>query len=392
MASVWKIIFYFGVMTLPFYPFNSGGVQPSHAMLAIAFAIMVLHLNLKIKVNLLGKVYLLMTVYILLRELTVTLGSTNLLSLLSPIYFLFNFMVLVIVHNLDVQKSKLSLAVFLSGIIAMLGVALIGVSFVREETTFRAIGTFNNPNQLGYFSVCFLSLSFLFYICGRVSVKMFLALMAVGFFCGFVSLSKSAIVSNMMVLFAFLLSINLGKKILILLSMFLILVVVILYDLIPVELIQSSELYYRFDKFGQESDSSLASRGYLLVFESGPFHLMFGMGKQGVKDYFGLETHSSIMSMLNSYGLIGLLFFLILIAIWFYEIYRAFGISSFMGICLPVILYGLAHNGNRFVMFWLLVATSLSLARLRVQARMKNNERNTSLGGVSLSSVNRSFR
>jgi len=369
MALVWKFLFYFGVMTLPFYPFNSGGIQPSHAVLALAFAVLLVNASFRLQVNLFGKIYLLMVVYIMLREITAAMGNSNVLSLLSPIYFLFNLMVLMLTHNLSVRESKLNLAVMVSGLVAMLGVIIIGVSFVRGDMTMRAIGTFNNPNQLGYFSVCFLSLSYLFYACKMISGKVFVGLMCIGFFCGFVSLSKSAILSNIVVLLAFLLSISFKNKVLILTSMIFLFMVVFVNDLVPIELIQSSELYYRFDRFGQESDSSLASRGYLLIFESGILHLIFGMGKEGVKAYFGLETHSSIMSMLNSYGLVGLIFFLVLLAVWFLEIYRAFGFEGFMGICLPAVLYGLAHNGNRFVIFWLLVGASLSIARTTFQAR-----------------------
>ena len=369
MASLWKTIFYLGVMTLPFYPFASGGVQPSHALLALAFGIMLVHKGFRLQMDLLIKVYMFMTVYVMLRELTVTMDNSDIASLLSPIYFVFNLMVLMLVYHVDEERSNLKMAVILSGCIATLGVVILGVSFVRAETTFRAIGTFNNPNQLGYFSVCFLSMSYLLYSCGRVSTRFFLVLMGIGFFCGFVSLSKSAIVSNLMILIAFLLSINLKRKVIVFFSLCATIAIVITNDLIPVELIQSSELYYRFDKLGQESDSSLASRGYLLFFENGPIELLFGMGSEGVKAYFGQETHSSIISMLNSYGLIGLFVFLFLLAIWFLKINQAFGFVGFLGICTPAVLYGLAHNGNRFVMFWLLVAMSVSMARTTIQAR-----------------------
>lgn len=377
MASLWKTIFYLGVMTLPFYPFASGGVQPSHALLALAFGIMLVHKGFRLQMDLLIKVYMFMTVYVMLRELTVTMNNSDIASLLSPIYFVFNLMVLMLVYHVDEERSNLKMAVILGGCIATLGVLILGVSFVRAETTFRAIGTFNNPNQLGYFSVCFLSMSYLLYSCGRVSTRFFLVLMGIGFFCGFVSLSKSAIVSNLMVLIAFLLSINLKKKVIVFFSLCAAIVIVITNDLIPMELIQSSELYYRFDKLGQESDSSLASRGYLLFFESGPIELLFGMGSEGVKAFFGQETHSSIISMLNSYGLIGLFVFLFLLAIWFLKVNQAFGFVGFLGICTPAVLYGLAHNGNRFVMFWLLVAMSVSMARTTIQARRERFTENT---------------
>src|SRR5690606_1287440 len=65
----------------------------------------------------------------------------------------------------------------------------------------RAVGTFNNPNQLGYFSVCILSLAYLLYRDEYLSYFAAFVVFVIAIFLSITSLSKAAMIANFIVAF-----------------------------------------------------------------------------------------------------------------------------------------------------------------------------------------------
>jgi hypothetical protein len=109
----------------------------------------------------------------------------------------------------------------------------------------------------------------------------------------------------------------------------------------------------RIYSIGSVKDDSLAGRGYDRIMEN-PEYLFFGAG-EGVYDRFeaftGSEFHSTLGSLLVSYGIVGLFLFLLIM-------YRALKNDRFRSwnILLFIMVYGLTHNGIRESFLWVMLA------------------------------------
>jgi hypothetical protein len=108
-----------------------------------------------------------------------------------------------------------------------------------------------------------------------------------------------------------------------------------------------------------ESDSSLESRGYFILLEGNAFNALFGMGGAEVERVLGHEVHSTLASVASIFGFVGLRLFVGVLSIWASRIYRHFGFIGLVCIVGAPMLYGITHNGTRFVVFWVLFATTL---------------------------------
>ena len=162
---------------------------------------------------------------------------------------------------------------------------------------------FNNPNQLGYFSLC----GFSFYLWRAMFTDITLKriLILCGYF-GFVilSFSKGAIVS---ILIAFLLFIYKSKN-----SGFGDFVIFVSASTLAMFAFPGigEEAFNRISNIGGQTDDSLEARGYFVIFEY-PEALVFGQGGGSYLDRGDPhEIHSTYANILVSYGIAGLIGFL----------------------------------------------------------------------------------
>jgi hypothetical protein len=226
----------------------------------------------------------------------------------------------------------------------------------------RSTGAFNNPNQLGYFSACLLSLSYLLYRYGEIRFLTALALFAASVFLAVVSLSKAAMIANFLVL-VFTLRRQGGAQGT---AVWIGLVIVVLGGAIFLFFngyLDNFQFYDRIANMGSESDSSLEERGYFAFRDATTAQLIFGMGSPEVFRIVGHEVHSTFASILNYYGIVGFGLFTSIFVIWSRALYRAYGLAGAIALQGPAILYGITHNGTRFSIFWLLFSASLALAK-----------------------------
>ena len=80
-------------------------------------------------------------------------------------------------------------------------------------------------------------------------------------------------------------------------------------------------------------------------------------------DIVGHEVHSTLGSVINNYGFLGLILFSAVLAIWAFRLWQSYGAVGMISIAGPAMLYGITHNGIRFTIFWLLFAASMAMAR-----------------------------
>jgi hypothetical protein len=268
-------------------------------------------------------------------------------------YFAFNLCLLIICIRIGLLYPHATLltiayAIALSAVVQAASIAL---TYDAVKAS-RQIASFNNPNQLGYWSL--LSLCIFLCIVGRVRMKWYLqaptALCLV--YAATASLSKGAMIS---VALLFLLRFIKKPK----------LILIGLFALAPVYLVLDNSLLFdrvahRMGGIGESRDDTLSARGYFRIVEN-PQYILLGAGEGALYRFVGPrerlmvadypEIHSTFGTILFSYGLIGSVTFAA--AIW--SLYRLSSGGLFLHL-LPAFLYGLTHQGLRFSLLWLLLA------------------------------------
>lgn len=362
---------------LPIYAFGSGGIQPAHMMLALFFTVVLFRRGIAPA----GWVcvFAALMFYVFFLEAFYVLKGGEPESLLNGVFFAYNFFLVCAIYSYCKNYGLRGVApgVLASCAIAIAALAVGGISF-QESGQGRATGTFNNPNQLGYFSVCILSIAYLLYRHGHLKYLVAVMVFAVSAFLSIASLSKAAMIANFVVIFLALKPAkNVGasrtKLAEIGVSLSWILIALCLFGFFFVAYWQGALDEYLFIKrlqgMSQEQDSSLESRGYFSFLEGHPIQIIFGLGSEAVADIAGHEVHSTLASIFNNYGVIGFFLFIGLLAGWALNLWRAYG---FLGLCClagPAMLYGITHNGTRFTAFWLLFGATMAMANLIIQQR-----------------------
>lgn len=359
-----NFLFVGGISFLPLYLWSSGGLQISHYLLAIYCGAYLWSSG--IGRGIADFVLIMLVFFLTIREsFSVFLGE-NVTSLMPVLHLLFSLMIFNVFRRVFKSERAIKLAVFgltLSALTAVLGVLFIGYSLSVDDEGRRAIGTFNNPNQLGYFSVCIFSIAFLLNLDKKISKWNFILLISVSLFLSIASLSKSAMLSIAMPLFfiGFYLSSGRSKRVIGLL--FVICIAFLFWYFYTSGTLDQFKFFDRLLSIGSQSDDSLEERGYGAIFEASVFELFFGFGYWDVVRIVGHEVHSTIFSFLAGYGLIGASLFIVFNFIWVKYIWQAYSFKGLLVVAFPPLFYGIAHNGSRFTIFWILLALSFSICQ-----------------------------
>lgn len=367
-----------GVALLPVYIFSSGGIQPAHMVIALFSAVFLAKRSFPrtswaiLLFSISAYSFLVESIY------TILGGSSS--AIMSSIFFIYNFIVVssVYVHCRNYGLSALVPGLKAACVIAVSSVIISGVTLYANDEG-RSAGGFNNPNQLGYFSVCLLSLTYLLYCHRLLKYVTALSMFFVALFLSIVSLSKAAMVSNIIV---FLFVINpmrvVGSN-----GIYFLFKYYMFWFFLSASVVLSLIFFYEAGYFENykfiprlqgmisEADSSLESRGYFAFLDGNFGQLVFGLGRDGVLDIVGHEVHSTLAGVLNDYGLLGFLLFFCAISVWILQLFRAYGFVGMSCIAGPAMLYGITHNGIRFTIFWILFSSSMAMAGLVIK-RAKN--------------------
>jgi hypothetical protein len=124
-----------------------------------------------------------------------------------------------------------------------------------------------------------------------------------------------------------------------------------------------TSLDHRLSTIGESEDDNLLHRGYVRLIQN-PQYLAFGAGEGGferltqIADKQSKELHSTLGTILMSYGLVGLALFGLLLFVVFGRAPRAS--IAYLG---PVMLYSVTHVGVRFSEFWIFLALVYAQAR-----------------------------
>jgi hypothetical protein len=197
-----------------------------------------------------------------------------------------------------------------------------------------------------------------------------------GFYVLMLSLSKAASISGMVLILLVIAFCRLQRASGLVLSV--LLVLGLMFQIASgglVERFRSFEavtnLEHRLSGLGQQEDDSLLHRGYIRLIQH-PQYLAFGAGEGGFERLSqdakkqGKELHSTLGTILMSYGLIGLGLFAMLMLV-------IFGRAPLASIAylVPVMMYSITHVGIRFSEFWVFLGLVYAQSRFGSRATVR---------------------
>lgn len=351
-----------GVALLPVYVFKSGNVQPAHMVMA-CFAALVL-LQRGVPVTSWSLLILAVFFHSFMVEGVYAMVGGDPAMMIHSIFFLYNFLISCAVYLYCRQHglSALVPGLLIACVLAAGTVIASGVDLREMGEGGRSTGTFNNPNQLGYFSVCLLSLTYLLYRHGLLRYAVAAGMFAIALFLAISSLSKAAMIANFMVI-PLALKPSFSRNSLALWGLGAAGMAVALLVLHQRGAFDEYLFMQRLVNMASEDDSSLASRGYFALLQGNILQILFGLGNEGVHDIVDHEVHSTFGSVLNNYGLVGFILFSSAFVVWSLRLWQAYGLVGLFCLAGPAMLYGITHNGLRFTIFWLLFAATMAMAQ-----------------------------
>lgn len=282
--------------------------------------------------------------------------TSELTMLIMPTFYFFNTILIFSIITFHAMARKKASRILMIGIVLSLVVqSILSLAIVGSGGLGRISLFFNNPNQLGYWGL--LTVSAFCVLSRTVSVRIIwhLIIFALGFYLIALSLSKAAIVS-----LGLLFALHFSKKWwhFILATICGVILLLVLHDQ-PI----FQDLVGRLSNIGEQRDDSFTGRGYARIWDH-PEYLLFGAGEYGLSRFPGAtnELHSTLGTLLFSYGVIGSFLFSILLL----RLLSCAGVTNFLYLA-PAFAYGLTHQGLRFSLLWVLFA-ALAIAGRQRQA------------------------
>lgn len=360
------ILFLWGIFIIlfPFYFFKKSGIPQiaDYVMVIVIFLVFTssgLEFKKKIYPNVKDFIYFVS--YIIFINFIWTLLTTDTSILRNALFYFYNFLVFTtFLVTYSKVKEKLIIVISYSIFITVMLQVVLSF-FYLDFSGSRQTLFFNNPNQLGYFAilcaVIFLSITEHVKIKNIYQALFYLSTM----YLVVLSLSKVAILGFVILL------VYLLKKHFIMLLFILILLMVV-YPVVDEEMSLLSNLERRMGSLGQETDDSLAGRGYDRIINH-PQYLLFGAGEGSYKRFESIlpgELHSGLGTIFFSYGLVGFILFLKVLYGLFKPLHKNW---SYILYTLPVFFYSLAHQSFRWPLFWILMAIVFILHRSNIDSQ-----------------------
>ena len=274
--------------------------------------------------------------------------------LMPSIYYFYNALAMGVALQLRATYSERFWKATFWG---LMGAFLYLVFLSLGSTPGRFMGTFNNPNQLGYFAL--LGTIILYIVLekiGRSSAYKVVAL-AMGSYLSAMSLSRAAI-GAMALMIGIVVVVGLWER-----ERFKTAVGIMIVGALLFQFAQSSALVQRVEnRFAvSKGDESLEGRGYDRIARF-PSMIVLGAGEGGLERFADngrmMEIHSTPGTVLFSYGIPGSLLFIALLSA---SVLRT--TVHYAVLLVPVLFYGLTHQGLRVTLLWILLAIMPTEAR-----------------------------
>jgi hypothetical protein len=367
----------FYIVFAPVYIFRSGYPQPADFIIAITAGLSALLFLVKQKM-VFNRVFAILCLmvglfFIINISYFTVYGDTR--FLLASTYYIFNALVFSGTIILFKQNPLLLKKYACMAIAASIVFELFWIKFLPSNSEFRQTGSFNNPNQLGYWSL--LSASYLIILSYGERMKWYVV---IGFLiCGYIatlSLSRAVIFSYGLILLAFFIGPYVSF-----LTKLAIAVFVSGYSLAQIAVFENpaflidnlaflERVIDRLDTVQTEGVDSIAERGYARIFEN-PQYLFYGSGEGSYWRFasersHGIELHSGLGTILFAYGFLGFILF----SAFVLTIFQRAPILLWLTLA-AIMAYGITHQHVRFTGFWVYMGLVYAMTRYVIPHRVK---------------------
>ena len=344
-----------------FYAFGGGSVQPADVLLGTLAIFMTPPSALR-RMWAENKLFFFFVAWVISINIFWSAYLTQTSFLTSASYYVFNFLVVSCAFATRSRDPDLFDKYIANWI--LLSIAIQFAVIIAKGGSSRGIGTFNNPNQLSYWSVCALSILLVVRRNQAKSIDLPFQLMAL--WCQISSASRAGFGAGVMLflIWAFFALETPLKKLFGILGLCSTFIVLFATPLAEKYITKSEQFSIAEQRVQKESDESeLEVRNYNRIFEYYEY-TVFGAGEGELKRFrqqagvdIDLEIHSSIGTVYFSYGVIGFALFISFLGSLAYRL----GIRRAVYL-VPVFVYGMTHQGLRFSFFWLLIGSLMSAA------------------------------
>jgi hypothetical protein len=356
VGSFYKGLVVIYMISTPFYLWMSGIPQVSDMlMVVLVFGLMSQGLRFIFHQRQRGAFMWLaaFTAYVIVVSLTWFLIHPSDDFLIFPLYYVFNTLVFACAFGAYARIGQPFLRYFAWGAVLSVTLQAVLSPFVGgRSASIRETLFFNNPNQLGYYALVSAAIILLSYRSGHIRLLPTLIGVGSSLWLASLSLSKAAILAlGVLGVIAALGNTRLMTAI-----------GLVTVLLIPADLTVITNVEKRLSGIGEQSDDSWEGRGYGRLAEH-PEYLVFGAA-EGAFERLTLpmhgrhEIHSSLATVLFSYGVFGFFLF----SMFILSVCVHAGLRSALYL-VPVMLYGMTHMGLREGLLWLLLA-QMSLSRI----------------------------
>lgn len=343
--------------SFPLYVLKSGSIQPSHAIAIVTMIYCIA--NDRLTIGVVESILITLITCMLFTELIHAHNIIGIEPILNIAFMVFTLLFVAMFRKVLVSKHiEVLYGLLTSQFIALMGLFIYGFSFTGPESL-RAVGFFNNPNQLGYFAVLSFSIVALIQMLVDVDKSIYLFIIICSIFFSILSLSKAAMVSLAFGLLMLGFS-NAPFRVIFLLFP----VVYSLITLFFLPALEKLNFVKRIGDIGHSGDDNLVERGTFVLFQEseGVLDYIFGIGVERALFALKHEVHSTFFSFLAYYGFVG---FILYFSFFGYVVYQLLKLVSFKNVLVimsPPLLFGLTHNGSRSLFFVLLIALILASA------------------------------
>ncbi|HWO25206.1 MAG TPA: hypothetical protein VNO30_40985 [Kofleriaceae bacterium] len=354
------------VICIPFYVFSSGLPQPGDMLMLLLLPLALYGWNGRL-LSVFARpfrVLLLFTLWVVIVQYSwaTIMGNWGFHGkdtfLLFPVYYVFNGLVMLVSLILYQRYGDAFLRLTMWCLLISVGVQIAG-SFFTFYNKYRQAIFFNNPNQLGYYSVlasCMLALL-------QRKLKLGLLVTAVGLlgclFLALLSASRAAAAGSAVVLV-----VSLASNPRIVLAAVPLIAALLLTGPVA-RALDATEHRVKVDQFPELN--FLEERGWGRIYDN-PEYVLLGAGEGGTSRFRDAivgthEIHSSAGMLIFSYGLVGTSIFL-----WFvFRVLSGARLGASMMLA-PIVTFTVAHHGLRDSMLWMVLGIFLTLKHQRARA------------------------
>jgi len=283
--------------------------------------------------------------------------------IMSIAYYIFNAVVFIvtlfIIKNCDLKQINILYYAIIISLIIQTVLGILGITkggFDENENT-RSVIFFNNPNQLGYYTLLMYTLFVLIsYLYSKKNILVFSFVTFICMYLSLIAVSRSAM-GGMFFLIS--ISILLREKlslVKIISIVFILIISIVSFIVINSDFIVSRQNIYESRQLRDKNrdSSEFENRGYDRIIEY-PEYIFLGAGEgqnyRFVKAHHQGEFHSGIGIILFCYGIPGLMFFILFVK-------KIVQDRKWLGffVLFPIGFYNLTHQGLRVSLFWMILA------------------------------------